>query len=111
MHTKVDKTKRIRELNDAFRRTFTGGQVMLNFSSRGDLDALHRMAEDAGRELRVLRTRTVREGTEDIVYRLISVLASGLPGTIATASDSSRFSASSRISSCKPAWRCFASGP
>ena len=29
MDTKVDKTKRIRELNDAFRRTFTGGRVML----------------------------------------------------------------------------------
>src|SRR3954454_11600147 len=29
MDTKVDKTKRVRELNDAFRRTFTGGQVML----------------------------------------------------------------------------------
>jgi Protein of unknown function (DUF3768) len=29
MDTTVDKTNRIRELNDAFRRTFIGGQVVL----------------------------------------------------------------------------------
>ena len=29
MDTKVDKTKRIRELNDTLRRTFTGGRVLL----------------------------------------------------------------------------------
>jgi hypothetical protein len=29
MDTNVDKTRRIRELNDALRRTFIGGQVML----------------------------------------------------------------------------------
>jgi hypothetical protein len=29
MDIKVDKTKRIRELNDTLRRTFAGGQVML----------------------------------------------------------------------------------
>jgi hypothetical protein len=29
MDTKVDKTKRIRELNDTLRRTFTGGRIML----------------------------------------------------------------------------------
>ena len=42
------------------------------------IDGIHTMNDAetlAGRELRVLRTRTVREGTEDIVYRLISVLA------------------------------------
>ena len=36
MDIQVDKTQRIRELNDALRRTFLGGQVKSNRAARPD---------------------------------------------------------------------------
>ncbi|MDV9169069.1 methyltransferase [Streptomyces sp. W16] len=62
-----------RFLEEAPGRLTAGGSVLLSFSTRGDLDTLRRMADDCDRTLSVLRTRTVREGTEDIVYRLVEV--------------------------------------
>lgn len=54
-----------------------GGAVLLHFSDRGDPAALHRIAEECGRELRVLRSVRVREGEygEDMVeHMLVQVL-------------------------------------
>lgn len=52
-----------------------GGSVLLHFSNRGDVPALHRIAEQCGRELRVLRTRTVREGRDLVEHMLIEIVA------------------------------------
>ncbi|MCQ6552340.1 class I SAM-dependent methyltransferase [Streptomyces sp. C10-9-1] len=50
-----------------------GGSALLHFSDRGDLPALHRIADDCGRELRTLRSVRVREGEygEDMVEHML----------------------------------------
>ncbi|MFI1062459.1 MULTISPECIES: methyltransferase domain-containing protein [Streptomyces] len=50
-----------------------GGAVLLHFSDRGDIPALHAIAEECGRELRVLRSRRVREGEETVEHILFEI--------------------------------------
>ncbi|WP_149184538.1 class I SAM-dependent methyltransferase [Streptomyces sp. TRM49041] len=60
-------------LDQAPRWIAPGGSALLHFSDRGDLAALHRMAEECGRELRTLRTARVHEGVygDDIVTHML----------------------------------------
>lgn len=50
-----------------------GGAVLLHFSDRGDIAALHTIAEECGRELRVLRSRAVPEGEETVEHILFEI--------------------------------------
>ncbi|MER7395008.1 methyltransferase domain-containing protein [Streptomyces sp. NPDC000151] len=50
-----------------------GGRALLHFSERGDLASLEAMAADCGRRLRVLRSRTVREGAENVGHFLLEI--------------------------------------
>jgi Protein of unknown function (DUF3768) len=59
MGTKVDKTKRIRELNDTLRRTFMGGQVMLT----SGVDALP--ADVKAKVLEAVRSFDAFDGDND----------------------------------------------
>ncbi|MFF5444583.1 methyltransferase domain-containing protein [Streptomyces sp. NPDC012888] len=56
-------------------RLTPGGSALLHFSSRGDLDLLHRMAAETGRELRTLDTRTVVEGDHLVDHLLLEIAA------------------------------------
>ncbi|PJN19056.1 methyltransferase [Streptomyces sp. CB02120-2] len=49
------------------------GSALLHFSDRGDLPALHRIADETGRELRTLRSERVREGEygQDMVEHML----------------------------------------
>ncbi|MET8574068.1 methyltransferase domain-containing protein [Streptomyces sp. NPDC005012] len=60
-------------LEQAPLRTTPGGRALLHFSSRGDHSLLSRMAAEAGRELRLLDSRTVREGEygDDLVEHVL----------------------------------------
>ncbi|MER5929770.1 50S ribosomal protein L11 methyltransferase [Streptomyces sp. NPDC002054] len=55
------------------------GSALLHFSDRGDVPGLYRMAEECGRELKVLRSHRVREGepgreAEYVEHLLIQIL-------------------------------------
>lgn len=59
--------------------TTDGGSVLLFFSSsKGELPMLYQLAEETGRRLRILRSRTVQDGTDmpEAEYLLIEVIAS-----------------------------------
>lgn len=62
-----------RYLEQAPLRTTATGSALLHFSDRGDVAALHRMADECGRELRLLSARRVRETEygDDIVEHLL----------------------------------------
>ncbi|GGX32543.1 hypothetical protein GCM10010297_62400 [Streptomyces malachitofuscus] len=62
-----------RYLCQAPERLTADGVALLHFSSRGDLDALHRIAEECGRHLRTVRSMTVLEGEygDDLVEHLL----------------------------------------
>ncbi|MER7825461.1 class I SAM-dependent methyltransferase [Streptomyces sp. NPDC096097] len=70
-----------RYLEQAPRWLAPGGVVLLHFSDRGDLPALHRIADECGRELRVLRSLPVREGEygEDTVQHMLLQVLPVLP--------------------------------
>jgi release factor glutamine methyltransferase len=50
-----------------------GGRALLQFSDRGDLDRLHELAADCGRELNVLCRHAFPEGTETIEHILLEI--------------------------------------
>ncbi|MEU1226362.1 50S ribosomal protein L11 methyltransferase [Streptomyces sp. NPDC005828] len=54
-----------------------GGRVLLHFSDRGDLASLHAIAEECGRELRVLRGRSDREGGDAVEHTLFEIASAG----------------------------------
>ncbi|GAA0601558.1 methyltransferase domain-containing protein [Streptomyces crystallinus] len=52
-----------------------GGRVLLHFSDRGDIDALHAIAADCGRALNVLGSRRIDEGAETVEHILYAITA------------------------------------
>ncbi|MFB7646969.1 MULTISPECIES: 50S ribosomal protein L11 methyltransferase [unclassified Streptomyces] len=71
-----------RYLAEAHTYAARGGRVLLQFSERGDLAALEALAEERGRGLRVIGSRTVREGTESVRHILLEIdAAMDLHGT------------------------------
>ncbi|MFJ7267023.1 methyltransferase domain-containing protein [Streptomyces sp. NPDC099050] len=62
-----------RFLEQSVHWTTPGGSVLLHFSDRGDLAALHEIAADCGRELRLVAGQRVREGEygEDMVEHML----------------------------------------
>ncbi|WP_326653504.1 MULTISPECIES: methyltransferase domain-containing protein [unclassified Streptomyces] len=77
-----------RYLEEAVHHLTDTGSVLLHFCERGDIAGLERIAEECGRELRVLRRRTVLEGQDLIEHTLLEVL----PGPLAEAERGSRTS-------------------
>ncbi|WP_241989814.1 MULTISPECIES: methyltransferase domain-containing protein [unclassified Streptomyces] len=66
-----------RYVEQALRRITPGGTALLHFSDRGDVSALHRIADDCGRELRVLKSVPVHEsqyGDDVVEHMLIEIL-------------------------------------
>ncbi|MBE8471481.1 methyltransferase domain-containing protein [Streptomyces justiciae] len=69
-----------RYLEQAPLRTTSGGRALLHFSSRGDHPRLTRIAEETGRELRVLNSCRVREGeygNEIVEHLLLQIVPVG----------------------------------
>ncbi|WP_405734505.1 methyltransferase domain-containing protein [Streptomyces sp. NBC_00028] len=69
-----------RYLHEAPLRTTPGGRALLHFSSRGDHPRLTRIAEETGRELRVLESCRVREGeygNEIVEHLLLEIVPAG----------------------------------
>jgi release factor glutamine methyltransferase len=62
-----------RYLVEAPLRVTEGGRALLQFSSRGDLDRLHELAERHGRRLVVLREHAFRDGRVDLVHILLEI--------------------------------------
>ncbi|MEU0159799.1 class I SAM-dependent methyltransferase [Streptomyces sp. NPDC006261] len=62
-----------RYLTEAPHHLTEGGAVLLHFCERGDLARLSQIAEECGRGLRVLRSRTVLEGEDRIEHHLLEV--------------------------------------
>ncbi len=62
-----------RYLEQAPRWLTPNGSALLHFSDRGDVPALHRIAQENGRELRTLRRHRVREGEygNDVVEHML----------------------------------------
>ncbi|MFE2143250.1 methyltransferase domain-containing protein [Streptomyces sp. NPDC059456] len=62
-----------RYLEQAVHWTAPGGRVLLHFSDRGDLAALHELADVSGRELSTVASCRVREGEygEDMVEHML----------------------------------------
>ncbi|MEO3973469.1 methyltransferase domain-containing protein [Streptomyces sp. CAU 1734] len=63
-----------RYLEEAVRRLTATGSALLHFCERGDAAELTGIAEECGRELRVLRRRTVLEGSDPIEHFLLEVV-------------------------------------
>ncbi|MFD3518618.1 methyltransferase domain-containing protein [Streptomyces sp. NPDC058657] len=63
-----------RFLAEAPDRLAPGGSALLHFSSRGDLDALHAMAAETGRELRTLQSAVVQEGACPVEHLLLEIV-------------------------------------
>jgi len=64
-----------RFLADVPNRLLPGGQALLHFCTRGDLFELVRLAEECGREIGILRRRTVQEGQDQVEHFLLEVKA------------------------------------
>ncbi|MEU6071660.1 MULTISPECIES: 50S ribosomal protein L11 methyltransferase [Streptomyces] len=62
-----------RYVNEAPRRLTNGGRALLHFSSRGDLDGLHRIAEETGRRLRVLSRHVVADRGDVVEHFLVEI--------------------------------------
>ncbi|MGW0551962.1 methyltransferase [Streptomyces altiplanensis] len=75
-----------RYLEQAVHHLTDTGSVLLHFCERGDMDGLEEIAGECGRELRVLRRRTVLEGQDPIEHTLLEVL----PGPLTEAERGSR---------------------
>ncbi|MFE3742852.1 methyltransferase domain-containing protein [Streptomyces sp. NPDC059134] len=63
-----------RYLEQAVNHLTGTGSALLHFCERGDAAELARIAEQCGRELRVLRRRTVLEGSDLIEHSLLEVV-------------------------------------
>ncbi|GAA3194837.1 hypothetical protein GCM10017688_61890 [Streptomyces ramulosus] len=63
-----------RYLTEAAQYVTEGGSVFLHFCDRGDLAGLEAIAEECGRRLRVVRSRTVPEGSDLVEHMLLEVL-------------------------------------
>ncbi|MFE0508684.1 methyltransferase domain-containing protein [Streptomyces sp. NPDC058964] len=67
-----------RYLAEAPLRVAANGRALLHFSDRGDVPALYRMADECGRELRLLAARRVREceyGDDMVEHLLFEIVA------------------------------------
>jgi release factor glutamine methyltransferase len=64
-----------RYLDEAPSRLTASGSALLQFSDRGDVDLLHKMAAECGRELRELHRRDFLEGSETIEHILFEIRA------------------------------------
>lgn len=67
-----------RFLVEAPLRATREGSVLLHFSDRGDVEGLHRIADECGRELRVVKTLLVQEGADPVTHMLVEVGAARL---------------------------------
>ncbi|MER5479752.1 class I SAM-dependent methyltransferase [Streptomyces sp. NPDC002734] len=63
-----------RYLAEAPHRVTDGGRALLHFSSRGDMEGLHRIADETGRRLEVHRKHAVLDRGEVIEHYLIGIL-------------------------------------
>ncbi|MFS0697244.1 methyltransferase domain-containing protein [Streptomyces nitrosporeus] len=66
-----------RYLEQAVHHLTDTGSALLHFCERGDASGLAGIAEETGRELRVLRRRTVLEGTDPVEHTLLEVRPAG----------------------------------
>lgn len=82
-----------RYLDQAVHHLTATGSALLHFCERGDSVELAGIAEECGRELRVLHRRTVLEGTDPIEHFLLQVL----PTATAHAGKISRGTRSDRL--------------
>lgn len=62
-----------RYVDEAPRRLTDGGRALLHFSSRGDMDGLHRLAEETGRRLSVLATHAVVDRGDVVEHFLVEI--------------------------------------
>ncbi|MGW0362885.1 methyltransferase domain-containing protein [Streptomyces sp. NPDC002990] len=66
-----------RYLEQATRWLTPTGSALLHFSDRGDVAALHRVARESGRELRLLSSHRIREGeygSDTVEHMLLQIL-------------------------------------
>lgn len=63
-----------RFLAEAPRWTTEKGAALLHFSSRGDLPMLHRLAEESGRRLVRLRSRSIQDAGDTVEHLLLQVV-------------------------------------
>lgn len=68
-----------RYLTEAPRWTTPGGAALLHFSDRGDEPGLWNLAESCGRDLRLLRSRRVREGVGMVEHLLFEITVAATP--------------------------------
>ncbi|MFJ3825047.1 methyltransferase [Streptomyces nodosus] len=76
-----------RYVDEAPRRLMNDGRALLHFSSRGDMDGLHRIAAETGRLLRVLRRHVVVDRGDSVEHFLVEVrcgegASEGCDGTV-----------------------------
>ncbi|MEU6200654.1 methyltransferase domain-containing protein [Streptomyces sp. NPDC047061] len=62
-----------RYVDEAPHRLTDGGRALLHFSSRGDMDGLHRIAEETGRRLRVLARHVVVDRGDTVEHFLVEI--------------------------------------
>jgi release factor glutamine methyltransferase len=68
-----------RYVDEAPSRLTAGGRALLHFSSRGDADGLHRIAEEAGRQLRVLAGHVVVDRGDTVEHFLVEIRSGESP--------------------------------
>ncbi|MEU0247282.1 class I SAM-dependent methyltransferase [Streptomyces sp. NPDC006235] len=71
-----------RYVDEAPRRLTRDGRALLHFSSRGDMDGLHRIAEETGRRLRVLRKLTVVDRGDVVEHFLVDIRSGQGPSSV-----------------------------
>lgn len=62
-----------RYLSEVVHRLTDDGTALLHFSDRGNLNALKEIAEECGRELHKLKSRTVAEGPDPVEHMLLEI--------------------------------------
>lgn len=62
-----------RYVDEAPRRLTNDGRALLHFSSRGDMDGLHRIAEETGRRLRVLGRHVIVDRGDVVEHFLVEI--------------------------------------
>ncbi|MEZ7004000.1 methyltransferase [Streptomyces sp. SCSIO 75703] len=70
-----------RYVEEAPRRLTRGGRALLHFSSRGDLDALARIAAEAGRRLSVRERHAVVDRGDPVEHYLLEISPGAVAGT------------------------------
>ncbi|WP_371666845.1 class I SAM-dependent methyltransferase [Streptomyces sp. NBC_00289] len=70
-----------RYVEEAPRWLTADGQALLHFSSRGDMDGLHRITAETGRRLRVLRKLTLVDRGDVVEHFLLEIDSVGEPRT------------------------------